>query len=148
FTTHYIMLHQKNQLSMKKIFTSCILLIISLIVHGQDGTLDENFGQSGTRYYNNFNANSSILSMIRSGDFLYAAGYTKQGTKEEFSILKMDLNGDPISNFGNNGLIIYSIGNGFARADVILEQPDGKMVAAGWARLNNKDLYTLVRFYP
>lgn len=133
---------------MIKFLSIIFLFIVPLVFHAQDGTLDHNFGQNGIRYYNHFNANSEIRSMIRTGDYLFAAGYTKQGTKEEFSIFKLDLDGEPVSDFGTDGLKIFSNGTGFGRADVIIEQADGKLVACGWIRVSNKDLYTLIRIYP
>src|SRR5688500_6692693 len=131
---------------MKPFLISVSLFLFSLsFTFSQDGTLDESFGTNGTAQFTFFNANSEIFGLVKTADKLYGAGFTKPSTREHFTIARFNLDGTLDEGYGENGLLIFELGTGFSRAETMVLQPDGKLVAGGWARYNNQDQYVIIR---
>jgi uncharacterized delta-60 repeat protein len=143
--------HRQNPFVIK---TSAVLKIQSMllafcltsfILYGQDGSLDPEFGNGGTRVFKFHDKNSEILSLIKEDDFLLAAGFTRPDANERISVVRTDLNGSLDMSFGIGGVAVFTIGSGFSRATKILRQSKGKYLVAGYARTGNKVSYVLLR---
>ncbi len=112
---------------------------------GQDGKLETTFGTSGSKLISSGAGNAEILGIIKDGNIIVGAGFSRVGNFDKIAMVKMDLNGKMDATFGQNGLLTFPFGSGHARASSIIQQPDGKYLVAGWARYVNADEYVLLR---
>ena len=79
---------------------------------------------------------------IQADDKLVVAGYADNGTREVLALTRINPDGSPDFSFGVNSKMTTSIGEGSARANAVVIQPDGKIVAAGYAQ----DDFAVVRY--
>ncbi len=134
---------------MKSFFTFLFLsFIISSVSFGQDGKLETTFGTNGTKLISTNSGNAEILSILKDENKLVGVGFSRNGNFDKISIVRMDLNGNLDTTFGNTGLVTIPIGTGHGRASSIIQQPDGKYLVAGWTRFSNKDQYVILRILP
>src|SRR5687768_14057244 len=105
----------------------CVSFVYSL--NAQDGVLDKNFGDDGTRTFNLYDNSSYLYSMVKTGDKIYGAGYTHPETKDNFSIVAFTADGNLDTDFGDGGVVAPVEGTGYGVARKILVQPDGKLIA-------------------
>jgi len=122
---------------------SCICISI-FSLNAQDGTLDLNFGDNGITIMPYFGENAQIQSILKLGNEIYAAGYTKEDN-EDFSIVKLDLAGNQIADFGDNGLLRFSLFSGFGQCSKLLQHPDGDIIVIGWDRNIGKVQYVILK---
>lgn len=59
------------------------------------------------------------------------AGYAENGEKQVLALMRLNVDGLPDSSFGTYGKVTTAIGTLATRANAVLLQPDGKLVAAG-----------------
>lgn len=121
------------------------LFIVPFCTQAQDGTLDTSFGSNGTVVETFLEETSEFYGLVKTDDALYAAGFAKPDAHEKIAVAKFDLNGNLDTSFGDNGLVVLDIGSGNGRATTLLQDADGKLVAAGWTRFGNKDQYVVAR---
>ncbi|MBI1818052.1 MAG: DUF4215 domain-containing protein [Deltaproteobacteria bacterium] len=124
---------------------------IALVRYESTGTLDTSFGNGGIvrtdigaalGVSTSDGANALVL---QSDGKLVAAGFTNRGGPADFVLVRYNPNGSLDTSFGNNGIVISSISDGDDRADALLLQPDGKLVAAGYGGDNAKK-FALARY--
>ncbi len=135
---------QSQNIIMKTHLLIAIFSLLSFAFFAQDGTLDTSFGNGGTVRIPYYEKDAQILTILKVDDAIFSGGYTKE-TKEDFTIVKMDLDGNLDSNFGENGTLRFVIGQGFGRCSKLLQHPDGGLLAIGWDRNGNKDEYILIK---
>lgn len=121
------------------------LFLVPFYTQAQDGTLDISFGNNGTVVETFLDETSEFYGLVKTDEALYAAGFAKPESNEKIAVAKFDLDGDLDTSFGDNGLVVLDIGSGNGRATTLLQDADGKLVAAGWTRFGNKDQYVVAR---
>src|SRR5262245_24776778 len=103
------------------------------------GTLDTSFGTGG-RVVTDFPDSqglslASVLSVAVQPDGKnVAAGDAKLDGKYDFTLARYNTNGTLDASFGTGGRVITDFGGGDDGAEAVALQPDGKIVAAGFAR--------------
>jgi uncharacterized delta-60 repeat protein len=130
----------------------------ALARYNPDGSLDAGFGTSGTVLTQigiGEGSHDEITAMVLLADGkLAVAGYAAFGL-QEFALARYNSDGSPDTSFNPNGTmfsglpgtVLTAVGNaGIARAMSLVEQPDGKLVAAGYARDGRVAKFALVRY--
>jgi uncharacterized delta-60 repeat protein len=106
----------------------------ALARYNSDGTLDTSFGTGGkvtTDFVGEFFSSNDLATAlaVQADGRLVAAGFTDTGL---FALARYNSDGSLDSTFGTGGQVTTRIAD-FARAFALAVQPDGKLVAAGWA---------------
>ena len=87
-------------------------------------------------------------SIIQQADGkLVVAGSSNYGSDSDFSLVRLNSNGDIDSSFGTEGKLILPVGLSFDHGYTVIQQADGKLVVAGSSftgSVNDPD-YSLVR---
>jgi uncharacterized delta-60 repeat protein len=99
-----------------------------------DGSLDPSFGDGGKVLTHVGQDNSAASALIQQADGkLVAAGY---GYVEEYSkafaLVRYQVDGSLDPTFGEGGKVLTDFGQ-WSGASALIQQADGKLVAAGWA---------------
>jgi uncharacterized delta-60 repeat protein len=137
---------------MRKIL--CILLVAFVIsvttaVLANPGDLDATFGLGGivTTLIEGY-AVGRALVLQRDGK-LVAAGEASSGSNYDFALARYTEDGSLDTSFGNGGTVTTPIGTGQGvSAGALVQQADGKLVAAGNAYTGSKEDFALVRYTP
>ena len=121
----------------------------ALACYNADGTLDTNFGEAGTGIVLTNFANSidSGKDIIRKADGkLIVAGYATVGDNIEFAMARYDPDGTLDDGFGVGGMVTTDIFGGQDYGYGIIEQPDGKLVMAGYSYGGVQNDFALARY--
>jgi uncharacterized delta-60 repeat protein len=126
-------------------------LDFALARYNSDGTLDTSFGTGGkvtTDFVGEFFSSNDLATAlaVQADGRLVAAGFTDTGL---FALARYNSDGSLDSTFGTGGQVTTRIAD-FARAFALAVQPDGKLVAAGWAAgpsTGSRD-FALARYNP
>ena len=114
----------------------------------QAGTLDNTFGNSG-KVFTYFNSKGGCRTVLLQPDGSIVAVGSTDNTGSKMALARYLGNGTPDAGFGNNGVIEQTIKGFSESATVGLLQPDGKIIAAGYAFNQGgttNDDFTLVRY--
>jgi uncharacterized delta-60 repeat protein len=115
----------------------------SIVRLNSNGTLDTSFGENG-----------KLLIPVRAGDdyasstFLQPdgkivlAGTSSNGSNNDFSIVRLNSNGNLDTSFGENGKLLLPVGIGHDYARSTFMQPDGKIVLVGSSWIGNFSDYS------
>lgn len=80
---------------------------------------------------------------------ILVAGYANIDGYEDFLLLRYNANGTLDQAFGGgDGIVTTSLGESYAGVEKVLLQPDGKIIAAGYAVSNGFDDFAIVRYKP
>ncbi len=101
--------------------------------HGH-GDLDTTFGSGGivTTAIGPSYDYAYAVSVQPDGKIV-AAGHADSGSDYNFAVMRYTVSGDLDVTFGNGGVVTTPIGPGSDTAQAVTIQPDGKIVAAGYA---------------
>jgi len=114
-------------------------------VQGAPGDLDPTFGVGG-----------KVTTLVSPYDWLYAlvlqpdgklvaAGRAEPGGHfYEFALLRYNADGSLDTTFGSGGIVTTPIGCSFAELRALVQQPDGRLVAAGYGNVSAPDGQCLV----
>ena len=108
----------------------------------------------------NFNGTGKVIAAIGSGNDtanaiaiqsdgqIVAAGSAFNGVNDDFALVRYNADGLLDTNFNGTGIVTTAIGyhGDYARAVAI--QPDGKIVAAGYAHNGVDYDFALARYWP
>ena len=113
-----------------------------------DGSLDTSFGVSGKAMVTAIYANSSesVNAVAIQPDGKIIAAGERQVLNSDFSLLRLNANGTLDNSFGTNGRLATEVGDGNDAANAVAVQPDGKIVAAGYAFNVSSTNFALVRY--
>jgi uncharacterized delta-60 repeat protein len=98
-----------------------------------DGTLDNTFSEDGiqlTLIPGDYNWPGNIA--IQPDQKIVIAGYSGPWQFEHFSLIRLGTDGNPDTEFANNGIFTYSINQGLDIFNDVIVQPDGKILACGY----------------
>ena len=111
-----------------------------------DGELDASFG-SGGKLTTGFRGAASALALLLepSGEFV-AAGFAREEDRFRFALARYLPHGALDPSFGSDGKLTAAIADGDAEAFAAALQPDGKVLAAGFAVEGGSFQFALARF--
>lgn len=99
-----------------------------------DGSLDMSFDQDGIKLQDLADRSASAASVaVQPDGKIVVAGNCYNGTYRSFALARLNPTGGLDPAFGSNGRAVVPIGNGDSQANAVAIQPDGKIVAAGYA---------------
>src|SRR5262245_20175745 len=110
-----------------------VVLWLPSVATAAPGDLDPTFGTGGKVVTPVGTSDDVVYSLVQQADGkLVAAGYKKLSTTNvDFLLVRYNLDGSLDSTFGTGGKVTTSIGSGFDVALALVQQADGKLVAAG-----------------
>ena len=76
---------------------------------------------------------------------IVAAGYSENGTNEDFALARYSPDGSLDTSFDGDGIVTTQVGTGHDQAWAVVLQPDAKIVAGGYSQNGTSD-FTLVRY--
>ena len=119
----------------------------ALVRYNMDGTLDTSFDSDGKAITDIGNNNVYATSVaIQSDGKIVAAGYSYNGSKFDFALVRYNTNGTLDTSFDNDGKVITAIGSDTDRAQSVAIQSDGKIVVAGYSNNGSNLDFALVRY--
>ena len=112
-----------------------------------NGILDGTFGNNGKVITSMGPGNSIIHSLALQPDGkILAAGWTWNGTDNDFAIARYNTNGSLDSSFGNNGKVTTAIGAGNDKGTSVVMMSDWTIVVGGSSFNGQDDDFVLVRY--
>ncbi|MBK8040216.1 MAG: choice-of-anchor D domain-containing protein [Verrucomicrobiaceae bacterium] len=105
-----------------------------------NGTLDTSFDTDG-RVSTTIGTGAEIARalVIQPDGKIIAAGYSSNGTNDDFALVRYNTNGSLDTSFDTDGKVTTAIGTGTDQAFAALRQADGKIVVAGSAVVSGTD---------
>jgi len=128
----------------------------ALARYNSDGSLDTSFGTDGrvtTDFGSPWETASSLA--IQGDGKIVVAGFTELGQFAAFAVARYNSNGTLDTTFGSGGEAITGFANDTnrvalgpvsAQAYSVAVQPDGKIVAAGYANIDGEEDFAVVRY--
>jgi uncharacterized delta-60 repeat protein len=119
--------------------------------YNKDGSLDLTFGYYLDGMVNiDFAAQYDLayaLALMPGGKILVGGyGYNQDGAQSDFALARFDSNGILDPSFGTDGRIMTDFLGGSDSACAVAVQPDGKIVATGYATLGSGKDFALARY--
>ena len=85
-------------------------------------------------------------SVIQQADGkLVVAGYSKNGSNDDFSLIRLNADGSLDTSFGTAGKLLVPVGSGNDTAYSVIQQADGKLVMAGSSSNGVNQNFSLIR---
>jgi uncharacterized delta-60 repeat protein len=131
--------------------TFLFLLLVSQPLLAQPGSLDDNFGTGGIALTNigPGNSNDFAYSIAQQPDGkLLVGGFAVAANVGSFAVVRYLPDGNTDDSFGNEGIATVGFTGGFAQANEVLLQPDGKIVLVGSVSGTNGSDFALARLLP
>ncbi|MEO5720501.1 MAG: dockerin type I domain-containing protein [Chthoniobacterales bacterium] len=121
----------------------------ALTRYNPDGSLDATFNGGG-KVTTTLGATSQASGLaIQADGKIVAAGSTGPDSSNlDFALVRYLANGAPDSAFGTGGRVITGIVTGSDQAATVQIQPDGKILAAGYATVAGNAQFAVVRYNP
>ncbi len=120
---------------------------IALARYNSDGTLDNSFDTNGmlTTKFGIYDEEGFSVAIQSNGKIL-VAGYSNNGAKNNFALIRYNINGALDLSFDTDGKLTTAIGSANDEVHSVAIQSDGKIVVAGTS-LNGANLdFALVRY--
>lgn len=119
---------------------------IAVVRYNANGTLDGSFGTGGKVVTGIGASNDVAFAVTQQTDGkLVVAGYTV-GTNLDVAVVRYNANGSLDTTFGTGGKVVTAVGTSNELANAIVQQPDGKLVAAGYTIVGSASDVLLVRY--
>ncbi len=119
----------------------------ALARYNTDGSLDNTFGTNGivTTPIGTSDDIATSAALQNDGKIILA-GYTGNGSNDDFALVRYKEDGNLDSTFGSNGIVTTHVGFGEDKARSVLLQNDGKIIAAGYSGNGSNFDFALVRY--
>ncbi len=114
-----------------------------LMRYNSDGSLDAAFSGDGIVTTAIGEVNASARSVIQQADGKLVVAAISGGG---FTLLRYNSNGSLDATFSGDGIVTTAIGEGSAYATSVIQQTDGRLVVAGYARIGSSDDIALARY--
>ena len=124
-------------------------LMFGLARYDATGVLDNTFGTGGKTKVaaSALTYNYAFTSALNpDGSFVVAGTANSGGSASSFVMAKFTKTGALDNTFGTGGKVMTSFGNGYAAAQAIAIQPDGKIILAGYVTTTNAEDFAVVRY--
>jgi uncharacterized delta-60 repeat protein len=119
----------------------------TLARYNTDGTLDTNFDSDGKVTTAIGSGTEQAFSVaIQSDGKIVAAGYSNNGSNDDFALVRYNTDGSLDTSFDGDGKVITAIGGAADYAVSVAIQSDGKIVAAGYSNNGSNFDFALVRY--
>lgn len=114
--------------------------------HDFTGALNQDFGTEGTTMVSSGPGNVLLASVIQPDGRIVVGGSTVIGfLARDFLIARLQPDGTLDATWGDEGITVTSVGPGFEDINDLAYQPDGKILATGFAQFDNND-YVFARY--
>lgn len=114
--------------------------------HNLTGEINPYFGDSGTALVSGAPGNALLaLEMQADGKILVAGSASMGFMMRDFLVARLHPSGFLDEEWGQDGVTVTEVGPGFEDVNDLAIQPDGKIVAAGFAQFNNNE-YVFARY--
>src|SRR5439155_1004806 len=123
------------------------LQVLPLAAWASPGDLDPSFGTGGqviTPISSGYDAANALV--VQPDGKLVAAGHAYNAGNIVFALVRYNADGSLDTTFGTGGKVTTSIGGVDDEAFALVLQPDGKLVAAGYAASATTYAFALVRY--
>ena len=118
----------------------------SLVRVLENGIPDPEFGDDGTVLVSVGTDIDVAHSVIQQTDGkLVIAGSSVNGTETDFSLIRLNADGSLDATFGGDGKVLIPVGTRFDEAYSVIQQADGKLLAAGSSSNGTGRDFSLVR---
>lgn len=125
-----------------------IYVSIPTSVFAQPGALDPTFGSGGIVTTDVGVADDKGYSVIQQLDGkLVVIGLSGNGTNNDFAVTRYNLDGSLDGGWGLGGIVTTPIGPGSEAGQSVIQQPDGKILVAGYASNGTNNDFALVRYH-
>ncbi len=120
----------------------------ALARYNSDGSLDPTFGTGGLVTTDLASGNNDFANavVLQPDGKIIAAGQARVVNNESFGLARYNSDGSLDSTFGTGGIVITTISGGIDRANAVVLQPDGKIIAVGQARVGGNNDFALLRY--
>jgi uncharacterized delta-60 repeat protein len=120
----------------------------ALVRYNSDGTLDTAFDTDGQQLTNIAEASRAVASSViqQADGKLVAAGDSTNGSSNDFALVRYNSDGSPDTTFNGTGKLTTAIGASDDVATSVIQQADGKLVAAGYSYNGNDNDIAMVRY--
>jgi uncharacterized delta-60 repeat protein len=123
----------------------------ALVQYLADGTLDNSFGAGGIALITGIGPReASVRALaVRPDGTIVAGGYaaaTVSDTARNFALVQLLTDGSRDVSFGNNGVVVTDFAGAGDEIAALALQPDGRIIAAGTARLGENAEFGLARY--
>ena len=120
----------------------------ALVRYNTDGSLDTTFGKGGIVTTRIVSGDCMAYDVVIQGDGkLVAAGYTANGSGNQFALVRYNTDGSLDTTFGTGGIVTTTMPGADNEILALGLQGDGKLVAAGYqTALDSSWQYTLARY--
>jgi len=119
----------------------------ALARYDSSGTLDPSFGTDGrvtTDFGGRYEGASSVA--LQPDGKIVVAGGSVIGFYDNFALARYNSDGTLDATFGSGGKVITNFGEVSSHAYSVAVQPDGKIVATGYANIDGEEDFALVRY--
>ncbi|HYV94121.1 MAG TPA: T9SS type A sorting domain-containing protein, partial [Chitinophagales bacterium] len=118
----------------------------ALARYNTDGSLDATFGSGGIVTTHVGLSDDQCYSVtLQSDGKIVAAGYSHNGTDDDFAVVRYNTDGSLDNTFDFDGIVTTPVGTSDEECYSVAIQPDGKIVAAGFD-VNTFTEYAVVRY--
>ena len=112
-----------------------------------DGSIDDTFGTDGIVSTPVGSLTNIAYSVVLQNDGkILTAGYSIDGSKDNFTVLRYGNDGTLDDTFGTNGIVITPVGSGNDIVKSVAIQDDGKIIAAGSSEYGPYNNFAVVRY--
>ncbi|HRF88972.1 MAG TPA: hypothetical protein PK244_10300, partial [Pseudomonadales bacterium] len=120
----------------------------ALARYNTDGSLDTSFGTGGKTTTAIGSSHDSVFSMVQQTDSkLVLAGYSyNSSTSYNFALVRYNEDGSLDSSFGTGGIVTTAMSSSDDSSYSVIQQTDGKLVVAGYARVGSSYRFALARY--
>ena len=119
----------------------------ALVRYNTDGSLDTSFDSDGKVTTEVGSGGDVAWSVaIQSDGKIVAAGYSYNGSNDDFALVRYNTDGSLDTSFDSDGKVTTDVGSGSDVANSVAIQSDGKIVAAGNSKNGNYRDFALVRY--
>ncbi|HET9494117.1 MAG TPA: S-layer homology domain-containing protein [Chloroflexia bacterium] len=106
---------------------------VRYLANGSEDTTFDNDGLQAVTFMPGTAEEVAFGVGVQSDGKIVAAGYAPTSTYNDFALVRLNANGSLDSSFGGDGRVSTNIAGGVDLAQAMAIQPDGKIVAAGYA---------------
>ena len=118
----------------------------TLVRYNTNGSLDATFGTGGKVTTPVGSAGDYADALLVQPDGKLVAAGNVEGSDRDFAVVRYNADGSLDGSFGTGGKVITPIGSSSDVAFSLVLQPDGKLVAGGYATNGSNDDFALVRY--
>jgi uncharacterized delta-60 repeat protein len=121
---------------------------VAIVRYNTNGAIDNSFGTNGvvTTPVGILDDYANSVA-IQSDEKIIVSGYSDNGDRNNFIVIRYLQNGNLDNTFGTNGIEISTIGGASSISNAVAIQNDGNIVAAGTATLaSDYSTFTLIRY--